>query len=36
MIVVEPTAIVKKDSITIINVDLKKTVFLKTAIIENE
>ena len=36
MIVIEPTAIVKKDNIIIINVDLKKTIFLKTAIIENE
>jgi hypothetical protein len=31
-----PNALVKKDNIIIIKVDLKKTVYLKTAIIENE
>ena len=33
---VEPNVLVKKDNIIIIKVDLKKTVYLKTAIIENE
>ena len=36
MIVIEPNVLVKKDNIIIIKVDLKKTVYLKTAIIENE
>ena len=36
MIANNPNVLVKKDNIIIIKVDLKKTVFLKTAIIENE
>ena len=36
MIANNPNALVKKDNIIIIKVDLKKTVYLKTAIIENE
>ena len=36
MIVIEPNVLVKKDNIIIIKVDLKKTVYLKTPIIENE
>ena len=33
MIAIEPNVLVKKDNIIIIKVDLKKTVYLKTAII---
>ena len=33
---IKPKTFVKKDNIIIIKVDLKKTVYLKTAIIENE
>ena len=36
MIANNPNALVKKDNIIIIKVDLKKTVYLKTAIIDNE
>ena len=35
-ITIEPNDLVKKDNIIIIKVDLKKTLYLKTAIIENE
>ena len=36
MMVIEPNILAKKDNTIIIKVDLKKTVYLKTAIIENE
>tara|TARA_B100001173_G_scaffold266252_1_gene241681 strand:+ start:233 stop:607 length:375 start_codon:yes stop_codon:yes gene_type:complete len=36
MIAIEPNIFNKKDNIIIIKVDLKKTAYLKTAIIENE
>ena len=36
MIVIEPNVLIKKDNIIIIKVDLKKTVYLKTPIIEKE
>tara|TARA_B100000945_G_scaffold282866_1_gene251572 strand:+ start:461 stop:574 length:114 start_codon:yes stop_codon:yes gene_type:complete len=35
-ITIEPNDLIKKDNIIIIKVDLKKTLYLKTAIIENE
>ena len=36
VIAIEPNVLIKKDNIIIIKVDLKKTVYLKTAIIESE
>ncbi len=36
MIANNPNALVKKDNIMIMKVDLKKTVYLKTPIIDNE
>ena len=36
LITIEPNDLIKKDNTIIIKVDLKKTLYLKTAIIENE